>query len=158
MTDPIQYPYSLKFSLATIVLMILLILLLLNNVMRANTTLIWVAFGISAFIFLFLFTLLVLKRLIPALKGDIALALDDEGINDYIRDVSIGWKDIKEIKLIRGRSASTMQINLKWESDYGSQIAIPLRWVKGKDDEIYETVLSHFNNSSMSSVSDLSDD
>ncbi|HEY2581855.1 MAG TPA: hypothetical protein VGI43_08615, partial [Mucilaginibacter sp.] len=73
-------------------------------------------------------------------------------------DVSIGWKDIKEIKLIRGRSASTMQINLKWESDYGSRIAIPLRWIKGKDDEIYETVLAHFNDSSRSLASDLSDD
>lgn len=85
-----------------------------------------------------------MKRLIPAINGDIALQLDDEGISDYIRGISIDWKDIKEINLVRGRSASMMQIDLKFESDYGSRLSIPLRWVKGKDDEIYETTLAYF--------------
>jgi len=145
MTEHVQYPYSLKFSLGTILLMTMLMLLLLNNVVKANSELIWIVFGLCSLIFIFLITLLIVKRLIPALKGDIALELDDEGINDYIRDVSIDWKDIKEIKLMRGRSASTMQINLKWESDYGSQIGVPLRWVKGKDDEIYQITLLYFD-------------
>jgi hypothetical protein len=91
-----------------------------------------------------LITLLIIKRLIPALKGDIALEVSNEGIVDYIRNVSIAWDDIKEISLIRGRSASTMRVDLKWESDYGNQIAIPLRWVKGKDTEIFNTVLACF--------------
>ncbi len=82
----------------------------------------------------------------PALRGDIALALDEQGISDYIRDVSINWEDIEEIKLIRGRSASTLQIDLKFESDYGSQIGITLRWVKGRDEEIYDTVMAYFEN------------
>ena len=128
--------------------MTLLILLLLNNVIKANGTLIWMVFGLCALIFLSLMTLLIIKRLIPALKGDIALELDNEGINDYVRDVSIGWKDIKDIKLIRGRSSSIMQINLKWESDYGSQIAIYLRWVRGSDSEIYKTTLACFEHNS----------
>jgi hypothetical protein len=144
MKEPVQYPYSLKFSLGTIAIMILLMLLLLKNVIGANTALTWIVFAVCALIFLFLITLLVIKRLIPAIKGNIALELDEEGINDYIRDVSIAWKDIREITLIRGRSASIMQINLKWESDYGSRIAIPLRWVKGKDDEIFKTALAYF--------------
>jgi hypothetical protein len=158
MTEPIQYPYSLKFSLATIILMILLMLLLFNNVVTANTTAIWIVFVICVIIFFALLVLLTVKRLVPALKGDTALALDDEGISDYIRNVSINWKDIKEITLIRGRTASIMQIDLKWESDYGSQIAIPLRWIKGKDDEIYETVLACFHDSSSSFDSNLSED
>jgi hypothetical protein len=37
-----------------------------------------------------------------------------------------------------------MQIFLKFESDHGSQIDIPLRWVKGKDNEIYETTMAYF--------------
>jgi hypothetical protein len=155
MTEPVQYPYSIKFSLGTIALMTLLILLLLNNVIKANGTLTWIVFGVCVLIFLFLITLLIIKRLIPALKGDIALELDNEGINDYIRDVSIGWRDIKEIKLIRGRSASIMQINLKWESDYGSQISIPLRWVKGKDDEIYASTLTFFEHNPADFTRDL---
>ena len=122
-------------------------LMLLSNVMAANNRLGWIVYGFFSFVFLFMFIMLITKRLIPALKGNTALGLDDEGINDFVRDISIGWKDIKAIKLVRGRSASTMQIDLKWESDYGSQLAIPLRWVKGKDDEIYGTVLAYFEQS-----------
>jgi hypothetical protein len=155
MTEPVQYPYSLKFSLGTIAVMILLMLLLSKNVIRANTTFTWVVFGVCTLIFLSLITLLIIKRLIPALKGNIALELDNEGINDYIRDVSIGWKDIRDIKLIRGRSASIMQINLKWESDYGSQISIPLRWVKGKDDEIYASTLTFLEHNTADFTRDL---
>jgi hypothetical protein len=144
MFEPTQYPYSLKFSIAAIVLMIVLMLLLLSNVMASNNTLGWGIFGFFSMFFVFMITMLVLKRLIPAIKGDIALQLDDEGISDYIRDVSIDWKDIKEISLVSGRSASMMKIELKFESDYGSQLSIPLRWVKGKDEEIYETTLAYF--------------
>lgn len=144
MFEPTQYPYSLKFSLGAIVLMALLMLLLLSNTLAANTTLGWSIFGVSLLFFLFMVTLLITKRLVPAIKGNIALQLDDEGISDYIRDISINWADIKEINLVRGRSASTMQIDLKFESDHGSRISIPLRWVKGKDDDIYETTTAYF--------------
>jgi hypothetical protein len=144
MFEPVYYPYSLKFSIGAIVLMIILMLMLLSNVMAADSTLGWAIYGFFSLVFLFLITMLITRRLIPALKGSIALQLDEEGISDYIRDVSIGWKDIKAISLVRGRSASTMQIDLKFESDYGSQVTIPLRWVKGKDDEIYETTLTYF--------------
>jgi hypothetical protein len=145
---PKQYPYSLKFSIGYIVLMVILMLLLLSNTMAANSKLGWIIFGLFAVFFLFMLTMLIIKRLLPAIKGDIALQLDEEGISDYIRDVSIDWNDIKEINLVRGRSAFTMRIDLKFESDYGSQVAIPLRWVKGKDDEIYETTLAYFEQSS----------
>jgi hypothetical protein len=144
MTEPAQYPYSLKFSIGSIILMIILMLLLLRNVLGANTTMIWMLYGFCTLIFLSLATMLINKRLIPALKGDIALEFDEDGINDYISDVSIGWNDIKEINLIRGRSASIIQVELKWESDYGSRISILLRWVKGKDNEIYETAMAYF--------------
>jgi hypothetical protein len=144
MFEPTQYPYSFKFSIGTLAVMAILMLLLLRNVLVVNSMLIWVVCGFCGFVFIGLAAVIISKRLIPALKGDIALQLDDEGISDYIRDVSIEWKDIKEISLIRGRSASIMKIELKFESDYGSQLVIPLRWIKGKDDEIYETTLAYF--------------
>ncbi|MDR3693348.1 hypothetical protein [Mucilaginibacter sp.] len=144
MFEPTQYPYSFKFSLGTLAVMTILMLLLLRNVLAVNSVLIWAVYGFCGMIFIGLSAVIITKRVIPAIKGDIALQLDDEGISDYIRDVSIEWTDIKEISLIRGRSASTMKIELKFESDYGSEIAIPLRWIKGKDDEIYETTLAYF--------------
>ncbi|MDB5016720.1 MAG: hypothetical protein JWQ84_1552 [Mucilaginibacter sp.] len=152
MIEPIYYPYSLKFSIGAIVLMIIFLLMLLSNVIAAHNIAAWVIFCVLGIAFGFMIVLLVVKRLIPALKGDIALSLDQQGISDYIRDVSIGWKDIKEISLVRGRSASTLRIDLKWESDYGSQIAIPLRWIKGKDQEIYETVLCYFEEESIDKI------
>jgi hypothetical protein len=124
--------------------MILLMLLLLSNTIAANTILGWSIFGIAVLFFLSMVGLLIIKRLVPAIKGDIALQLDDEGISDYIRDISINWTDIKEVNLVRGRSASTMQIDLKFESGHGSRIAIPLRWIKGNDDDIYEATMAYF--------------
>ena len=144
MTETTQYKYSVNFSLGSILLMIILMLLPLSNVVAVNSTVSWVIYGVCALIFLFLVTLLIIKRLIPALKGEIALELNEQGLIDYIRNITIDWKDIKDINLKGGRSASTILIELKWESDYGSQIVIPLRWVKGKDAEIYETVMSYF--------------
>ncbi len=141
-----QYPYSIKFSIGTIVLMLVFMLILFTNILRADIALGWILYGLFSFLFVFLITLLVMKRLIPALRGDIALEVDEEGISDYIRDVTIEWKDIEEINLVRGRSASSLTINLKWESDYGKQLSIPLRWVKGKDDEIYDTIMEYFEN------------
>jgi len=144
MTEPLLYPYSIKNSIATVLMMVVLMTLIFSNIAAINSVMIWIVYGISTVVFLLLITLLIIKRLIPALKGDIALEVSNEGIVDYIRNVSIAWDDIKEISLIRGRSASTMRVDLKWESDYGNQIAIPLRWVKGKDTEIFNTVLACF--------------
>jgi hypothetical protein len=148
MFETTQYPYSLKFSIGTIFLMIVMMLLLLANTIGANSKLGWIIYGIFSLMFLLMAALLISKRLIPAIKGNIALQLDDEGISDYIRDVSIDWKDIKDINLVGGRSAAIMQVNLKFESDYGSQVNIPLRWVRGKDEEIYDTTMAYFEQSS----------
>ena len=149
MPQNVQYRYSLNFSIATILLMWIFMMLIFSNANSAGGIGQMVIYGVCSFIFLLILVLLVLKRLVPALKGDVALALDDESISDYIRDISVNWGDIKQISLIQGRSASIM-LNLKWDSDYGKQINIPLRWVKGKDAEIYETVMSYFKRDALS--------
>ena len=144
MTEPAQYPYSLKFSLGTLGVMIVLIAIVLHNVWGYQTDLIYIIIGFCGLVFATLSAVIVMKRLVPAIKGNVALQLDDEGISDFIKEISIEWKDVKEIHLVRGRSAAIMRVDLKWETDYGSQIAIYLRWIKGKDQEIYETTLDYF--------------
>jgi len=139
-----QYPYSLKYSIASLVLMIVFISMLLVNVLAANSLVGWAIFSFFALIFSLMFALVVVKRLIPALKGDIAMQLDNEGISDYIRNVSINWVDIDEISLVRGRSSSSVRIGLKFVSDYGSFITISLRWIKGNDDDIYDTISTYY--------------
>jgi hypothetical protein len=135
-----QYPYSLGFSIAGIVVIVVLMLLLLSNVLMAGSLVAWVIYGLFSGFFLFMIFMLITRRLIPAIKGDIALQLDEEGISDYIRDVSINWEDIKNISLLRGRSSAAVRIELNFESDYGKTVNISLRWIKGKDEEIYDTI------------------
>ncbi len=151
MTEPAQYSYSLKFSLATLAVMILLMAIVLHNVWGYQGDLVWIVLGFCSLVFISLATVIVMKRLVPAIKGNVALQLDDEGISDFIKEISIEWKDVNEIYLVRGRSASIMRVDLKWETNYGSQIAIYLRWVKGKDQEIYETTLAFFDHYSTKS-------
>ncbi|WP_428330122.1 hypothetical protein [Mucilaginibacter sp.] len=141
---PTQYPYSIKYTIATLVLLLIFILMCLNNVLRSNDTFGWLVFGVCLGLFVSVGGLLIFTRLIPALKGRIALELTEDCLIDYIRNITIDWQDIAEINLIRGRSSAIIRLDLKWESDYGEQIAIPLRWVKGKDAEIYDTVMAYF--------------
>jgi hypothetical protein len=148
MTAPVQYPYSLKFSLATLAVMIVLMTIVFHNVWGYQSDVVWIAVGFCALVFVTLSVVIIMKRVAPALKGNVALQLDDEGISDFVKEISIEWKDVKEIHLVRGRSASIMLVDLKWETNYGSQIAIYLRWVKGKDAEIYEATkacFEHYN-------------
>jgi hypothetical protein len=144
MNEASQYPYSLKFSVGTLCALIVLMLIILRNAGASNTVFVYIVYGFAGLVFISLSTVIIIKRLLPALRGDVALQLDEEGISDYIKEVSIEWNDIKEIHFIRGRSAAIMRVDMKWESDYGSQIAIYLRWVKGKDKEIYETTMAYF--------------
>jgi uncharacterized membrane protein YhdT len=140
-----RFPYSLNFSLGSILLMLILMLLLLNSTIGVNSLPAWIIYGFFALIFLFLIISLIVKRLVPALKGDIALELDEYGLNDYIRDVCINWIDIENISLVRGRSALSIRIELKWESEYGSILTIPLRWIKGKDADIFDAIMHYYN-------------
>jgi hypothetical protein len=139
-----QYPYSLKFSVATLGLMLILILLLLSNVLAAHSLVSWIVFGVFMGFSTFMLIVLISSRLIPALKGEIALSLDEEGISDYIRNVSINWGDINEISLVRGRSSAMVRIGLKFESDYGDVLTITLRWVSGNDDDIYDAIAAYY--------------
>lgn len=144
MTEPAQYSYSVKFSLATLAVMIILMAIVLHNVWGHQADLVWILLGFCSLVFISLAAVIVMKRLVPAIKRNVALQLDDEGISDFIKEISIEWKDVKEIHLVQGSSASIIRVDLKWETNYGSQIAIYLRWIKGKDQEIYETTLAYF--------------
>jgi hypothetical protein len=144
MKGTLKYPYSLSFSLASFLVMLVLMLLLFTNVINSHSTATWLVYGVFVIVFILISTLLIIKRLIPAIKGDAALELNETCIIDYIRNITIDWKDIKEISLVHNKSSSIIRVNLKWVSDYGNEIAIPLRFVKGKDNEIYSKVQAYF--------------
>ena len=141
--EPIKYPYSLNYSLATFVVMLVLMLMLFSNVAASHSNTAWMIYGVFVLVFVAISVLLIVKRLLPAAQGQTALELNETCIIDYLRNITVDWKDVKSVELIRGRSSSLIQLNLKWVSDYGSEIAIPLRFVKGKDEEIYNQVQAY---------------
>ena len=100
--------------------------------------------GLADAIFLVFFVFILIKRLIPAFSNQVALELNEDGITDYQRNTVIEWADVQDIRQEFGRSFSKMIIDLKHETDYGSQIAISLRWVAGKDKEICETAMAYW--------------
>ena len=139
----IKYPYSLSYSLATFFVMLVLMLLLFQNVAASQSNAAWIIYGVFVLVFVAISALLIVKRLLPAMQGKTALELNETCIIDYLRNITVDWKDVKTIEFIRGRSSSLIQLNLKWVSDYGSEIAIPLRFVKGKDEAIYNQVQAY---------------
>ena len=147
MTETIQYPYSKNSALLGVFLPLVFFTITFNNFWYSflhGYTLSWVIIAIADLIFLALFIFILIKRLIPALRNEVALELNEEGITDFTRNIVIEWADVKNIDMQRGRNFSKMLIDLKEETDYGNQIAISLRWVAGKDLEICETTQAYF--------------
>ena len=147
MAETIQYHYSKNSAFLGVGLPLVFFAITFNNLRYSflgGYTVSWIILTIADLIFLSLFFFILIKRLIPALRNDIALELSEEGIIDYTRNIVIEWPDVKNIDMQMGRTSSKMLIDLKQETDYGQQIAISLRWVEGKDLEICETTQAYF--------------
>lgn len=147
MVEIIQYPYSKNFAFIGVLLPLVFLVITFNNLRYAyfgGYTINWLIIAFADLIFLSQFLLVLIKRLIPALRNEVALELNEKGITEYTRNIVIAWRDIKDINMERGPSSSKMVIDLKEETDYGKQIAISLRWVAGKDLEICETTMAYF--------------
>ncbi|MHB8208570.1 hypothetical protein [Mucilaginibacter sp.] len=146
--EVIQIPYSKKSGYAGLAVLLILMLFLLKTAVTnylVHDILGAGIFGIFVLFILFLMGLLITTRLIPALKGEVALELDENGVKDYIRNLILDWKDIEDIGLRPGRSTAMLVFELKFDSDFGKQVFVSLRWVDGKDQDIFKTVLNYFD-------------
>ncbi|HTD39490.1 MAG TPA: hypothetical protein VK671_02635 [Mucilaginibacter sp.] len=147
MTETIQYPYSKNAALFGLIMPLVFFVITFNNLRYSflgGYTLSWALIALADLIFLMLFIYVLIKRLVPALRNQVALELSEEGITDYTRNIVIEWTDVKNIDMQLGRNFSKMLIDLKQETEYGTQIAISLRWIAGKDLEICETTQAYF--------------
>jgi hypothetical protein len=144
----IKFPYSKKAGYAALAVMLVLILFMLKTCITSylqNDMLGAGIFGVFILFVIAIMVLMIVTRLIPALKGEIALELDENGIKDYIRNIILDWKDIEDIGLKPGRSSAMLVLELKFDSDFGKQVFFSLRWVEGKDRDIYKIVLDYFD-------------
>jgi hypothetical protein len=147
MPEPIEYPYSKNSALLGMLLPLVFFAITFTNLRYAwlgGNILAVAIIGIADAVFLAFFVFILIKRVVPAFGNKVALELNEEGITDYQRNIVIEWADVKDISQEFGRSFSKMVIDLKHETDYGSQIAISLRWVAGKDSEICETTMAYW--------------
>ena len=147
MPATIEFPYSKNSALLGVGVPVIFLLITFSNLKSAYLARATVSYGVIVFadlVFLTQMAYIFITRLIPSLKNEIALELNDKGIEDFIRKVEIEWADIKAVNWEAGRNSSKLVIDLKHETDYGTQIAISLRWLKGKDREICETVIARF--------------
>jgi hypothetical protein len=150
MDAPKRYTYSLNNGIITIIMLLVLGALAASNIYGAyyanDRFNLWLFGGVLVFVALML-AVIITRRLIPALKKETILEFTDTELIDYLRNITINWHDIQSIELTRTRSARIIVVRLKWESDHGKDIAISLRWVAGKDLEIYNTARTYFNSS-----------
>jgi hypothetical protein len=148
MPEIIQFRYSKKAGIAGMAVLLIFICLLLTTTIRnylGHDILGTVIFGLFALVFIAVMGLMIVTRLIPAFKREVALELDENGIKDYIRNIILDWKDVEDIALKPGRSSAMLIFELKFESDFGKTVAVSLRWVEGSENDIYDTVLAYFD-------------
>ncbi len=147
MIETIEFPYSKNSAFLGVLLPLVFFGITFNNLRYsfiAHYYISVIIIGLADTVFLALFLFVIIKRLLPALRNEVALELNEEGIVDYLRNIVIEWNDVKDINLESGRNSSKMVIDLKEETEYGTQIAISLRWIAGKDLEICQTTMAYF--------------
>jgi len=147
MPQPIQLRYSVNSALLGIALPLVFIAITFNNLCYSylnQNNINWMLIAGADLLLLSYMAFVVIKRLIPALQGQVALELNEKGINDYVHNIAIEWSYVKDLELEYGRNAAKLIVDLKHETEYGTQVVIRLRWVKGKDSEIFDEAYTYF--------------
>jgi len=141
-THPVEYRYN-KFNSWFVVISLAAIIgvavpFIISDAKSGDTgsaLIILTGAGVIALILVFVIN----KYFIPALRGDIALEINVDGIISYLHNLEISWRDVENIEVRGGRTADVLYIYFKQETDYGDYVRIPLQWITGNDDDIYET-------------------
>lgn len=162
--DILQFKYSKIWSSFFVVGFILVLIYTCSYIFRF-----WQHNELGAFVillsfdaFLFIILLNALKKyLIPALRGEIALELNNEGIIDYIKNRKFYWKEINSIDLLWLKNGAFIEISLIDERTkrgslkyylrmtfkyFYSYTLIPLFFIEGNNVNIFQQCLKYFYN------------
>src|ERR1700743_1729981 len=115
----IKFAYSRKSAYAALLVLVVLILLLLKTCVSSfmvQDMFGGILFTVFALLGGALLGLMIVTRLIPAMRGDVALELDENSARDHIRNIILDWKDVEDIGLKPGRSSAMLVFELKFES------------------------------------------
>jgi hypothetical protein len=156
MVGPTIYLYSKRNSMFTILVMLVLGVLFTSNIYKAyysSDRFDLMLFALLLALLACVLVIVITKRLMPAFKKSVILEFNEKGLTDHLRNIIVNWHDIQSIGFRRTRSSALLMIGLKWESDHGKDISISLRWVAGKDEEIYQTALAYLHQFSGEAIS-----
>ena len=147
MQEPLRFRYSINSALLGILLPLIFAAITYNNLAASYQY--HLILGILIIVtcdllFLSYLVFILIKRLIPALQSKTALELNEKGIVDCIRNILIEWSYVQDLAHEYGRNSSKIIVKLKHETEYGSEVVIRLRWVKGKDRKIFDEAYAYF--------------
>jgi len=144
--QPMTYPYSKKSSLFFTVFFTGIILISIPFLVKSinNKDNVYWLISLWDLPYILMLIYIILKQLIPAFTNKPALEINVDGITSFVKNVSISWSDIENIDLKSGKTSAALYITFKWETDHGNYIRIPLGFVAGSDDEIYDTAIKRF--------------
>ena len=147
MPQPLQFRYSINSALFGMALPLVFIAITAGNLrysylLRHDFT--WMLIAFTDLIFISYSVFILVKRFIPAVRGHIALELNEQGINDYIRNIVIDWSYVDDLSLEYGRNAAKLIVSLNSETEYGTEVVIRLRWIQGRDQEIFDEAYAYF--------------
>jgi len=83
------------------------------------------------------------KYLLPVLRGDTVLELDNYQLQYRVTNLTICWKDVANISYSTGSRSSSWSINF-FMKDGGKAKAIPTLYIAGDNSAIYNTVITYF--------------
>jgi hypothetical protein len=147
MAQPLRFKYSINSALLGILMPLVFGAITWNNLAASFQYHLMLGILIIItcdLIFLSYLVFVFAKRLLPAFQGKTALELNEQGITDYIRNIMIEWSDVRDLAHEYGRNSSKIIVKLKHETEYGTEVVIRLRWIKGKDRKIFDEAYDYF--------------
>lgn len=160
-----SFTYNKSFSYSvTIGLSLLIMLFILRSYQLEDPSEIRILKYIGLLFFIIL-GLVILRFLIPSINQYPALELNDLSLVDKVRNREVNWENVKGIRLINfpnggagvcidllnkdlfRSNLNTGQKFLGWISNltYGTPFVIPLQYISGLNQEIFETLQFFLN-------------
>jgi len=83
------------------------------------------------------------KYLLPMLRGETVLELDDYQLQYRVTNLGIPWKDVASISYSTGSRSSSWSINF-YMKDGGKPKTVPTLYIAGDNSAIYNAVITYF--------------
>lgn len=94
-------------------------------------------FGLIFFLEVAFLIFITIKYSIPAIKGKVALEINQQGIIDYTRNIIVEWIDMSDLRMEEIKGIATIHLYFKVANKADDYTRIRLQWVDGSALEIY---------------------